>query len=109
MLYADVILQSSDLVNFRVNKSVLATSSPLFSDIFTLPQPPNDTAPDELPVVHVSEDAVVLNSLISMLYPVPPEMPSSSDDLLALLAATAKYDMDTIRSSIRAEASGRHG
>jgi hypothetical protein len=38
-----------------------------------------------------------------MLYPVPPEMPSSSDDLLALLAATAKYDMDTIRSSIRAE------
>jgi hypothetical protein len=71
--------------------------------MFTLPQPPGGTAPDELPVVHVSEEAVVLNSLISMLYPVPPEMPDSSDDSLALLATAAKYDMDTIRSSIRAE------
>ena len=102
---ADVILQSSDLVNFRVHKSVLAMSSPFFSDMFTLPQPPNGTAPDELPVVHVSEDAVILNSLISMLYPVPSEIPNSSDDTLALLAAAAKYDMDTIRSSIRAEIS----
>jgi hypothetical protein len=107
MFKADVILQSSDLVNFRVHKSVLATSSPFFSDMFTLPQAPNGTAPDELPVVHVSEDAVVLNSLISMLYPVPPEIPDSSDDALALLAAAAKYDMDTIRSSIRAEISRR--
>ncbi|KAF8502673.1 hypothetical protein F5888DRAFT_1112100 [Russula emetica] len=103
MLNADVILQSSDLVNFRVHRSVLATSSPFFSDMFSLPQPPNGTAPDELPVVHVSEDSVVLNSLISMLYPVPPEMPNSSDDSLALVAAAAKYKMDTVRSSIRAE------
>jgi hypothetical protein len=102
---ADVILQSSDLVDFRVHKSVLATSSPVFNDMFTLPQPPNGTAPDGLPVVHVPEGAVVLNSLISMLYPVTPEMPDSSDDSLALLAVAAKYDMDTIRSSIRAEIS----
>ena len=54
-------------------------------------------------MVHVSEDAVILNSLISMLYPVPSEMPNSSDDLLALLAAAEKYDMDTVRSSIRAK------
>ncbi|KAF8502675.1 hypothetical protein F5888DRAFT_1576379, partial [Russula emetica] len=102
---ADVILQSSDLVNLRVHRSVLATSSPFFSDMFSLPQPPNGTAPDELPVVHVSEDAVVLNSLISMMYPVPPETPNSSDDSLALVAAAAKYDMDTVRSSIREEIS----
>jgi hypothetical protein len=105
MINADVILQSSDLVSFRVHRSVLATSSPFFSDMFTLPQPQNGTSPDELPVVHVSEDAVVLNSLISMLYPVPPEIPNSSDDSLALLAAAAKYDMDTVRFSIRAEIS----
>jgi len=37
-----------------------------------------------------------------MLYPIPSEMPDSSDDLLELLAAAAKYDMDTIQSSIRA-------
>jgi hypothetical protein len=56
-------------------------------------------------VVHLSEDAEVLNSLISILYPVPPEMPRSSDNILALLAAAAKYDMDDAQSSIRAEVS----
>jgi hypothetical protein len=59
-------------------------------------------------VVHLSENAEVLNSLISMLYSVPPEMPSSSDSILAVLAAAAKYDMDVAQSSIRAEL-GRSG
>ena len=102
---ADVILQSSDFVHFRVHRSVLVASSPFFGDMFTLPQPPNDAAHDELPVVNLSEDAEVLNSLVSILYPVPPEMPRSSDNILALLAAAAKYDMDEAQSSIRAEIS----
>jgi hypothetical protein len=105
---ADVILQSSDLVGFRVHKSVLATSSPFFGDMFSLPQPPNDSEPDELPVVHLSEDSEVLNSLISTLYPVPPDIPQYSDNILALLAAATKYDMDAVQSFIRAEV-GRRG
>jgi hypothetical protein len=104
---ADVILQSSDLVHFRVNKSVLITSSPFFGDMFSLPQPPNNAAPEELPVVHLSENSEVLNGLISILYPVPPEIPASSDNILALLAAASKYDMDLAQSSIRAEVSRR--
>jgi hypothetical protein len=102
---ADVILQSSDLVHFRVHKSVLVTSSPFFGAMFSLPQPPKDAAPGELPVVRLSEDAEVLNSLISMLYPVPFEMPRSSYNMLALLTAAAKYDMNAVQSSIRAEVS----
>jgi hypothetical protein len=102
---ADVILRSSDLVNFRVQRSVLVTSSPFFSDMFSLPQPSNEVAHDELPVVRVPESAEVLNSLISVLYPVPPEMPHSIDNILALLAATEKYDMGAVQSSIRAEVS----
>jgi hypothetical protein len=104
---ADIILQSSDLVKFRVHKSVLVTSSPIFGDMFSLPQPANDFAPDGLPVLRLSEAADVLNSLISMLYPVLPEMPHSTDDILALLAATDKYDMGAVQSFIRAEASRR--
>ncbi len=102
---ADVILQSSDLVNFRVHSSVLVASSPLFRDMFTLPQPQDGTrpAPYELPVVHLSEDAEVLNSLFSTLYPVPPEIPHSRDNILALLAAAKKYDMDAAQSAIRME------
>jgi BTB/POZ domain len=104
---ADVILQSSDLVQFRVHRSVLVTASPFFADMFSLPQPQNDAAPNELPVVYLSEDAEVLNSLISVLYPVPPEMPLSSDNILSLLSAAAKYDMDEAQSSIRAQVSHR--
>jgi hypothetical protein len=104
---ADVILQSSDLIDFYVHRSVLIASSPFFRDMFSLPQPPNGVVPNVLPVVHLSEDAETLDSLISMLYPVPPEMPPSSDNDLALLAAAAKYDMDAVQSSIRVEINRR--
>jgi hypothetical protein len=57
--------------------------------------------------VRLFEDAEVLNSLISMLYPVTPEIPLCSDNILTLLAAAAKYDMDAVQSSIRAEVSRR--
>ena len=104
---ADIILQSSDLVHFRVHKSALVASSPFFADMFSLPQPLNDATPDGLPIVHLSEDAEVLNSLISMLYSVALEMPHSSDKILALLSAVAKYDMDAAQSCIRAEITRR--
>lgn len=61
--------------------------------------------PEALPVVHLSEDAETLNSLISMLYPVVPEIPFDSDGILTLLAAATKYDMDAVQSFIRAEVS----
>jgi BTB/POZ domain len=101
---ADVILQSSDLIDFYVHRSVLIASSPFFRDMFSLPQPQNDAVPEALPMVHLSEDAETLNSLISMLYPVAPEIPFR-DDILTLLAAATKYDMDAVQSFIRAEVS----
>jgi hypothetical protein len=110
MSNADIVLRSSDLIDFHVHRSVLAASSPFFRDMFSLPQPPSNhdsESPDGRPIVHLSEDAEVLNSLISMLYPVPPDIPDSKDSILALLAAAQKYDMVTIQSSIRAEVNRR--
>jgi hypothetical protein len=100
---ADVILRSSDLVDFRVNRSVFVASSPFFGDMFSLPQSLDSEVVDGLPLVHCPEDASVLNSLISLLYPVPPEIPDSDDDVLILLSACQKYDMATVQSSILAE------
>jgi hypothetical protein len=107
MLNADVTLLSSDLVKFRVHKAVLATSSPFFRDMFSLPQPSNDEPAGELPMVSVPEDAAVLNSLISMLYPVPPKIPKSYDAILSMISSAQKYDMVAVQSSIRAEVSCR--
>ncbi|KAH9034975.1 hypothetical protein EDB85DRAFT_947257 [Lactarius pseudohatsudake] len=100
---ADVILQSSDLISFRVHKSTMAISSPFFSDLFSLPQPPNGEVIDGLPVVRVSEDAEVLHSLLTRLYPIPSVIPDSYEKALALLAASREYDMDTISSAVRCE------
>jgi hypothetical protein len=43
-------------------------SSPIFEDLLSLPQPPDDELIDGLPVVQLSEDACVLSNLISLLY-----------------------------------------
>ena len=99
---ADLIIQSRDLVNFRVHQRTLAMSSPFFDDMFSLPQPqPSDKdVIDGLPVVRLSEDAEVLNSLVSMLYPIPSVLPNSYDKALVLLAASQKYDMVGVQSRI---------
>ncbi|KAH9168372.1 hypothetical protein EDB89DRAFT_2099814 [Lactarius sanguifluus] len=69
---ANIIVRSSDQVNFRVHKSLLAMSSPFFDDLLSLPQPPDGEIVDGLPVVQLSEDASSLNSLVTLLYPAPP-------------------------------------
>ena len=100
---ASLIIRSSDLVNFRVHKSVLTMVSPFFGDLLSLPQPSDSETVDGLPVVQLSEDAELLNSLISMLYPVPRVIPDSYDKVLYLLAACQKYDMAQVQSYVRAE------
>ncbi|KAH9022443.1 hypothetical protein EDB84DRAFT_495727 [Lactarius hengduanensis] len=47
---ANIIIRSSDKVNFRVHKSLLAMSSPFFRDLLSLPQPPDGELVDGLPV-----------------------------------------------------------
>jgi hypothetical protein len=98
---ADVILQSSDLVSFRVHKLMLALSSPFFNDMFSLPQSCDGEVVDGLPVVHVSEGADLLQRLLTLLYPIPFVMPDCYDESLVLLAALQKYDMVKAKSSVR--------
>ncbi|KAI9436795.1 hypothetical protein BJY52DRAFT_1327715 [Lactarius psammicola] len=100
---ADVILQSPDLVSFRVHKSILAISSPFFSDLFSLPQPRDDTVIDGLPIVQVSEDTELLHSLLTLLYPIPSVIPDSYEKTLGLLAALQKYNMDVVLRSVRSK------
>jgi hypothetical protein len=100
---ADLILRSSDLVSFRVHKSILAISSPFFNDLFSLPQPRHDIVIDGLPVVHVSEDAELLHNLLTALYPISSVIPDSYEKSFALLAALQKYEMTTVLSAVRSE------
>ena len=87
---ANLIIRSSDLVNFRVHKPVLAMASPVFTDLFSLPQPSDDEAVDGLPVVQLSEDSDLLKTLVSMLYPLHPVIPKSYEKVL--------YSLDCLKS-----------
>jgi BTB/POZ domain len=100
---ANVVIQSSDFVHFRVHKPVLAMASPVFKDLFSLHQPSDSESVDGLPVVQLTEDAELLNSLLSMFYPVHLVIPKSYEQVLYLLAACQKYKMDQIQAFIRAE------
>ena len=100
---ANIIVRSSDQVNFRVHKSVLAMSSSFFKDRLSLPQPPDGELIDGIPVIQLSEDAGLLNSLISLLYPIAPFIPGSYETAFALLSACKKYNMASIQSYIRVE------
>jgi BTB/POZ domain len=104
---ADIIIQSCDLVNFRIHKSTLSLSSPFFCDMFSLPQPSHGEVIDGLSVVRLLEDTEVLNGLLTMLYPIPYMIPNSYDKSLMLLAASQKYDMVAIQARIRAEIQNR--
>lgn len=78
-------------------------SSSFFADLFSLPQPPDNEVLDGLPLVRLSEDGETLHSLLMMLYPIPSVVPSGYDKALELLAASQKYDMSGVQSSIRTE------
>jgi len=71
--------------------------------MFSLPQPPNDETVDGLPFVRLAEDAELVRALITVMYPISTEIPTSYERVLALLAAAQKYDMSAVQSSIRAE------
>ena len=81
---ANLILRSSNLVDFRVHKSVLAVVSPFFRDMLSLPQPSDSESVDGVPVVQLPESSELLNSLISLLYPIPTVVPNTYEKVFCL-------------------------
>ena len=82
---ANLVIRSSDFVNFKVHKLVLAVASPFFKDLLSLPQPPDSESVDGLPMVQLSEDSELLSTLVSMLYHMRLVVPNSYDKVLSLL------------------------
>jgi len=89
---ANLIIRSSDVVDFRVHKPVLAMTSSVFKDLFSLPQPSDSESDDGLPVVKLSEDSELLHSLFSIIYPVPTVIPNSHEKVLYLLVTCRRQN-----------------
>ena len=90
---ADLVLRSGDPspVDFHVHRCVLATASPFFRDMLSLPQAPSEKV--EVPVVPVSENYRTLEGLLRFVYPMPDPPVETLDEISSLLGAATKYDM----------------
>ncbi|CCM01671.1 uncharacterized protein FIBRA_03734 [Fibroporia radiculosa] len=113
---ADVILRSSDNINFYCHKKVLSKCSPFFATMFSLPQTeteellpmgfqsqcaeacrPTLGADVVIMPIDVTEDARALESLLRACYRITAQIPTfdlSPKDVRPLIEATRKYEMD---------------
>ena len=66
----DIILKSSDDVQFNAYRRILIEASPFFSDMFSLPQPPDAEKWEDCPVVHLSDTVTDLRHILSVLFKV---------------------------------------
>ncbi|KZT68314.1 hypothetical protein DAEQUDRAFT_766485 [Daedalea quercina L-15889] len=107
---ADVILRSSDHVDFRVRQSILAEASPFFESMFSLPQLPDNRKRKErdeteyrdgIPVVDMSEGSRVLDSLLRFCYPVEDPLLPSLKVTCEVLEAARKFDMAYVVAQVK--------
>ncbi|KAF7966150.1 hypothetical protein HWV62_39930 [Athelia sp. TMB] len=103
---ADVILRSSDSVDFRVFKIFLSFGSPFFEDMFSLPQSAGDSSEtrDGLPVALMPETAKILRMLLAMCYPMGATDQPALDKLEEvdmLLNAAIKYGLEGVEKRAR--------
>lgn len=102
---ADIILRSSDLVDFHVVKAFLIFTSPLFEGMFTLKQPLDGRSEGYkagLAIIPMEEKSVTLRLLLLFCYPGNSPVLETLDDVLAVHAAASKYCMEEVEKRIRA-------
>ncbi|KAL5512750.1 hypothetical protein ACEPAG_3016 [Sanghuangporus baumii] len=92
----DVILRTSDDVDFWVLKAILEFASPVFKDMFSLPQPDTNKGDAvQTPIIAVSESSATLDALLRLCYPVErPQLLEQDMSLIGdVLHAAQKYDI----------------
>jgi hypothetical protein len=115
---ADVILRSRDSYEFRVLKLFIVHNSPILEEKFLTsdnPQPeltastiPASNVDSEhaanafqVPVVQLPIDGAILFSLLTYIFPIPLNLPSTVEQVMELLAVAQMYKMDAVLIHIR--------
>jgi hypothetical protein len=105
---ADIILRSSDNIDFRVFKLFLSLASPFFATLFDIPQPTevnmDQEFKDSLAVIPVAEDSKILDPLLRFCYPCTltddPRL-EVLENAMDVLEAARKYSLDAIEKKAR--------
>ncbi|KAG1812930.1 uncharacterized protein BJ212DRAFT_1578614 [Suillus subaureus] len=93
----DIILRSTpDHVDFHTFKAILSLVSPVFKDMFTLPQNDLQSGVSSVSVIPVAESSTTLESLLLLCYPAANPTFDSLDNAKAAMEAAKKYDMQAV-------------
>lgn len=95
---ADLILLSSDNVEFRVFGRILAEASMVFQDMMQLGE---SSSPGALNSVRVSENAETLDMVLRFIYPIPDPKIFSFDTLKLLMDTADKYFLKGMMHSLK--------
>jgi hypothetical protein len=97
---ADLVLQSSDEVHFRVYKNILSLASPVFTDMFSLPSPPSqkphNDKHNEIQMVTLSEHSTALDVALRHIYPVRTPKGDTLHYASILAEFARKYQMEAL-------------
>lgn len=106
---ADIILRSSDNVDFRIFKFFLSLASSFFEALFDIPQPTGEIGDwevklkDGLVVIPVMGHSKTLDALLRFCYPCTltddPNV-EALEDVLDLLEVAQKYSLDLVEKKI---------
>ena len=104
---ADIILRAlgPPKRDFRVHKLLLSLASPVFKDMFSLPQRTSDDSREstvaEVEIVEVTDPADALDIVLRMIYPFnPPSLDGSFNTLVECLAIADKYRIKGAKSRL---------
>jgi len=99
---ADLILRSTDGMDFYIMKAFLIFDSPVFQNIFLKSKLSSTRqTQDGLGLVQLDEDSKVIRHILLFCYPgVPPEL-ESLDEIVAVLRVAEKYEMEALGKQVR--------
>ena len=98
----DVILRATHGANsrdFRVHKLFLSFASPVFKDMFKVPQPPSPSS--NVDIIDVTDSPRTLELVLRFIYPFAPPVIKDLTTLSEVLIIADKYDIETVQSRLR--------
>ncbi|KAJ7645509.1 hypothetical protein DFH06DRAFT_1211562 [Mycena polygramma] len=98
--HADLILQSSDNVNFFVYRLLLSLVSPVFKDMFAMPQPVSESAAESHPVIPVAEDSETLHKILTWCDPRVFPALGTLEEIQIVLRVADKYCMESVTKRV---------
>ena len=90
--HADVVLRSSNAIDFYVHRHFLSSILPVFRDMFSLPTPIFDTHSNH--IINVSESSHEVELMLKFCHPFMDVDIQSIEVVQSLLGLTQKYDIE---------------